>query len=99
VVISSSWRLGNLNQLMDIFGNYSTRVIGSTPHLPGKNRQEEIQEYLRTSQITKYLAVDDCSELFYSDCCWLFKTDYSRGLDDETTTRLISKLYRLRGLK
>ena len=92
VVISSNWRLGMSNEAyFKIFGKYVDRIIGQTPNINPENRELEILEFVNMHKIDKFIAIDDdCrGTLFSQSCEWLFKTDYYRGLDSETTVKLI----------
>lgn len=94
IVISSDWRHSMKPQdYQEIFGEYANRIIGKTPIIIGATflRELEILAYVRQHSIQKFIAIDDdCrNELFNRDCEWLFKTNYFRGLDTETTNNLI----------
>ena len=98
IVISSDWRHSLTPEACwNIFGDYCHRIIGATAKLSDSNRQAEILEYVRLNQISKFIAIDDdCrSILFDSDCQWLFKTNYFRGLDAETTEQFIGYISRI----
>lgn len=91
-VISSDWRLQmSFKDIEAMFGTYYSRFLGCTPHINNAKRESEILQFVRTRSISQFIAVDDdCrNELFSYDCPWLFKTDYYRGLDEETTNTLI----------
>lgn len=94
IVISSDWR-HSMKPLdyQEIFGEYANRIIGNTSTITGATsvRQLEVLAYVRQHSIQKFIAIDDdCrNELFNRDCEWLFKTNYFRGLDTETTNSLI----------
>lgn len=100
IVISSDWRNGVSNDYLDsIFGKYSERIIGKTPNLLDKTREEEIIEFVKNNRIRKFIAIDDdCrGEHFSNDCKWLFKTNYFKGLNKHSSIELrgfiIEKLY------
>lgn len=92
IVISSDWRLQmTFSEIEKMFGIYSSRLMGVTPHISKANRESEILQFVRIRNISQFIAIDDdCREnLFSFDCDWLFKTDFYRGLDDESTNLLI----------
>ncbi|MBY0379515.1 MAG: hypothetical protein K2P99_03825 [Burkholderiales bacterium] len=100
VVISSDWRDGISNDyLQSIFGVYSERIIGKTPNLFEKTREKEILKFVGNHKINKFIAIDDdCrGELFTKDCNWLFKTNYFKGLDEQSSIELrkflVDRLY------
>jgi hypothetical protein len=93
IVISSDWRFSLTPEISwNIFGYYNDRVIGVTNKLVDGNRQSEILEYVRINQVRRFIAIDDdCrGTLFDHGCLWLFKTNYFRGLNAETTNEFIS---------
>lgn len=84
VVISSTWK--HSHELADLRGWFSPgfahRVIGTTPDLaagPG-SRQREIEQWPRQNPTAQWLALDDESRLFDSDCVWAHLTELSTGL-------------------
>ena len=82
VVISSSWRNTIHPQFFaEIFGVYSSRIVGVTPYLP--------------TAIQKFIAIDDdCrNNQFSKTCPWLFKTNYFIGLNKVTTDYLLKFIY------
>lgn len=91
IVLSSNWK-SELNEqdYKTLFGKYRRRVIGKINNHPGMIREEEILHYARSNNINKFIAIDDdCrGTLFNSNCSWLFRTDYFKGLDEESTNNL-----------
>lgn len=89
VVISSNWKKSC--NYTAIFGKYVSRIIGNTTTIKDSTREGEILLYVKDHNITKFIAVDDdCrNELFSSNCEFLFKTDYYKGLDITCTSKLI----------
>ena len=96
VVISSSWRNTIHPQFFaEIFGVYSSRIVGVTPYLPTAIRENEILKYVRSHHIQKFIAIDDdCrNNQFSKTCPWLFKTNYFIGLNKVTTDYLLKFIY------
>lgn len=93
IVISNDWRhCMNKDSYTNIFGTYGSRIVGATGKHESKMRELEIMEYANMYNIKNFIAIDDdCrNRLFSPNCEWLFKTNYYKGLNDETTARLIS---------
>lgn len=83
VVVTSTWRLSNtVEEMRDILGSkIGPRVIGVTPHLPGKESGREIEvflnswnEHYRGGPVDDFIIVDDDTDMspFMGR---LFKTD------------------------
>jgi hypothetical protein len=86
VVISSSWRLGNTFEELKIILTengfaHPDRLIGVTPHLPGKIRGNEIDQWFTDTDldVSKYVIIDDDSDM--GDMTkYLVQTHYGVGL-------------------
>ena len=66
VVLSSSWRVGfsnfgecskEIQRLRDMLNEHGVEIIGRTSKLG--NRNEEIQEYIKSHNVENYLIIDD----------------------------------------
>jgi hypothetical protein len=65
VVVSSAWRYGYKRiQLSEFLRNrgFTGRVIDTTPRLPGKERFEEINAWLKGKDVTSFVVLDDIAE-------------------------------------
>lgn len=66
LVISSNWRERvPFRELIDPFSvDVAQRIVGTTPILPGEDRQSEIETFCRRHGIQDWLVLDDRAELF-----------------------------------
>lgn len=66
LVISSNWR--ERMPFRELIGPFSEdvaqRIVGTTPSLPGEDRQSEIEAFCRQHDVQDWLVLDDRAELF-----------------------------------
>jgi hypothetical protein len=65
VVVSSAWRYGYRRiQLSEFLRNrgFTGKVIDTTPRLPGRERFEEIDAWLKGKDVTSFVVLDDIAE-------------------------------------
>ncbi len=97
VVISSSWRL--VHKMSDLRGFLAKRgfrglAIDRTPHLPGKIRGDEVQDWLyHHPSVTHFVIFDDCEDMGYLSEN-LIRTDWDTGLLDMHVEKALKILQR-----
>ncbi len=95
IVVSSTWRIGTtVEELQTLLGNIGIpkeRVIGKTPIMSGKERGNEIYDWLQENKHTqtKYAVLDDDSDMTMVWDCF-FQTDNYVGLDYRVAEKVIN---------
>ena len=89
LIICSTWRAGigsdgndsrQMQNLSKALSAYGLKISGSTP-LSNKDRQAEIEYFIRRNNIQNYLILDDDPSLFTSpETLTLYVPDYHTGL-------------------
>lgn len=94
IVVSSSWREGRtLNQIQSIFAlNGIHEVVGMIPVLEGKNREQEIQEYMSSvGTVECFVIIDDEEEMIQLKG-HLITTDFRIGITEEVVEEVMARL-------
>jgi hypothetical protein len=85
IVISSTWRIGqSLDQMSTLFRRWGVvaKVIGTTPHLPGKERGKEIKAWFSHNKAGRFVILDDDDDVHpYKQN--LVQTKFDDGLTNE----------------
>lgn len=86
VIISSSWRITNSLQDMQIFlfnqgMTHAHKVVGTTEQL-NKERGYEIQKFLDNNCYSRYCILDDESDMLDSQKSCFVKTNWMKGLTE-----------------
>lgn len=92
LVLSSTWRLAGLDNLIDLFRNMGItgEFIGETPIL-SSIRGHEIGAWLSENDVDKFVIIDDDSDMGALSK-YLYQTDHRLGLTREIADSIINAL-------
>ena len=107
IVVSSSWRIGCkrsgresifgiglYKKLVERLKDYEMDVYDITPSLSGKQRGDEIREWLQTceSDIENFVILDDDADMCEFTETNLVQTTYDHGLTEDIITKALQVL-------
>lgn len=104
IVVSSNWKdTLSLEDLKDTLYQLKDKIIDTTPdcapleHEKGNKRQKEIELWLRlnfkkTPRNLRYIAIDDDTQIFSKECCFVFFTQNKIALNNDTAEKFLKVL-------
>ena len=99
IVLTSSWRKGwdsvnptpQIQKLQEIFKVYHMEIIGVTPDLKSRKRDDEINRYLYFNPCDDYIIIDDDKNEF-GNLSKVYLIDAKVGLTDKDVKKIIKLL-------